>query len=86
MFGLGLGHDWDQTPEKCRGHANARCKSRSPRAGGASIGGGRHIIFNTTLTGVQEVTDPEDAFGVEPVDRLVEHHQFRITKQGSGNT
>ena len=32
----------------------------------------------------QHVTDPANAFGIQPVGRLVEHHGLRITEQHSG--
>ena len=34
---------------------------------------------------LEQVADPEDALGVEAVDRLVEHHDLRIAEEGAGD-
>ena len=34
---------------------------------------------------LHQVPDPQDALGVEPVDRLVEHQDLRVAEQGRGD-
>jgi hypothetical protein len=47
----------------------------SPIRDGAALGG-EHL---------HQVPDPQDAFGVEPVDRLVEQQDLRVTEHGHGH-